>query len=174
MQRFNLLISTYRNRENDCVSELWYLFREIGDDQAEAQKTRTSGLVTVKTKLDPFEAVRKLEAMAKERPWDFRYVLKLTPIEVVVPTSLEEISKAASELAERKIPIDESFRVTVNKRATALRTHDIIEAIASRISRKVDLTNPDRVVQVEVLADVTGISVLKPEEVVSIVKLLGR
>lgn len=174
MRSFNLLVSTYRNREDDCISELWYLLKEVGDEQADVWRTNVSGLVVAKTKLDPFKVVSKLEAMAKERPWDFRYVLKLVPIEVLVPTSLEEISKAAGELAERKIAPHESFRVTVNKRITQFKTSELIEAAASKISRKVDLSNPDKIVQVEVIGEATGISVLKPSEIVSIVKLLGR
>ncbi len=174
MRSFNLLASTFRNREDDCISEVWYLFREIGDDTVEAWRTKIAGLIAIKTSLDPFEAVHKLEALAKERPWDFKYLLKLTPIEVVVTTDLESIARAAEELANRKIEEYETYRITVNKRATLLRTNEIIEAIASRLKRKVDLKKPNKIVQVEVVSDVTGISVLRPEDVVSIVKLLRR
>lgn len=174
MKAFNLLASTYRNKEDDCISEAWYLFRELGDEGVEAWRTKIPGLIAIRTSLDPFDAVHRLEALARERPWDFRYLLKLTPIEVVVKTDLDEIARAAEELGNRKIAEDETYRVTVNKRATLLKTEEIIQAVASRIKRKVDLRNPDKIVQVEVVAEATGVSVLRPEDVVSIVKLLRR
>lgn len=174
MRPFNLLVSTYRNREDDCISELWYLFRELGDDSVEAWRTSIPGLVAVKTKLDPFEAAKRLGSMAIERPWDFRYVFKLTPIELVVPTDLNEIAGSAQSLAERKISLNETYRVTVNKRATLLGSREVIEAVASRINRKVDLKNPDWIVLIEIIGNDTGISVVRQGDVVSIAKMLGR
>jgi tRNA acetyltransferase TAN1 len=56
---FNLLVSTYRNREDDCISELWYLFRELGDDQVEVRRALVPGLLLVKTRLSPYEASKK-------------------------------------------------------------------------------------------------------------------
>jgi tRNA acetyltransferase TAN1 len=174
MRIFNLLASTYRGREEDCISELWYLLRELGDEKAEAWKTGVSGLIEVKTSLNPFEAARRLGAIAAERPWDLKYTLKLTPIEEVVPARLEEIAKAAQSLAERKISSQETFRVTVNKRITDLKTMEVVEAVASRINRRVDLKNPDWIVLVEIVGGEAGVSVIRQGDVVSIAKLLGR
>jgi len=171
---FNIIVSTLRNRENEAISELWYLFREIGDESISARRAVVPGLLLVKTSLNPFEAVHKLEERAKERPWDFRYVLKLTPIQVVVPTSLNEISTEAVKLANKSIALNESFKISINKRATQLKSEEIIGSIASNVNRKVNLTNPDKVILVEVVGPETGISVLKPSDIVSIVKLIGR
>ncbi|MCX8204559.1 MAG: THUMP domain-containing protein [Candidatus Nezhaarchaeota archaeon] len=174
MRLFNLLVSTYKNREDDCISELWYLFREIGDASVEAWRTSIPGLVAVKTILDPFEAAKRLGSMASERPWDFRYVLKLTPIELIAPTDLNEIASLAQSLAERKISTGETYRVTVNKRATIIGSKEVIEAVASRINRKVDLKNPDWIVLIEIVGSSAGISVVRQGDVVSIAKILGR
>ncbi len=152
------------------MSELWYLLREIGDEKALYDRTGIPGLVIVKSSLNPFEAIRRLREMAEERPWEFRYVLKVTPIEIVVPTELDKIKEAVSELSS-KIGENESFRITVNKRATNLSRRDIIEVAASVIDRKVNLKNPDKIVQIEVLGKVTGISIIKPEDILSIAKI---
>ncbi|MCS7364973.1 MAG: THUMP domain-containing protein [archaeon GB-1867-035] len=170
MKEFNLLISTQRGRENDCISELWYLFREIGDEKAIYEKTGIPGLIIVKSSLNPFEAVRRLREMAEERPWEFRYVLKVTPIEIVVSTDIKEIKEAVTKLKD-KISPQETFRVTVNKRATTLSSMEIIEAAASVINRKVNLKNPDKIIQIEVLGQVTGISIIEPQDILSITKI---
>ena len=52
LKEFNLVVSTYRGRENDCISELWYFLRELGDPRVEASKTGLPGLIVAKTSLN--------------------------------------------------------------------------------------------------------------------------
>jgi len=167
---FTLIVSTQRGRENDCISELWYLLREIGEEEGVYEKTGLPGLVIVKTKMDPFTVVERLKEMAEERPWEFHYVLKVTPIEVNVRTDLEEIKEAVKKLVG-KIWENESFRITVNKRATNLSSREIIEEVAKLVDRKVDLENPDKIIQIEIIGDYTGISVIRPDQILSITKI---
>ncbi len=169
--KFNLLVSTYRNREDDCTSELWYLFRELGDDSIEVRRALVPGLLLVKTKLDPFEAAKRIGEIAKERPWDVRYTLKLTPIDVVTSDNEEEIRKAAVDIAIKKIGENETFRITINKRLSNLSSKKLIEEIAKEINRKVNLKDPDKVLQIEIIGKDVGIAVLKPGDIISIVKI---
>jgi tRNA acetyltransferase TAN1 len=48
---------------------------------------------------------------------------------------------------------------------------EIINSIASRISNKVRLENPDKVIQVEVFPTRTGVSVIREDDVFSLMKL---
>ena len=86
-----------------------------------------------------------------------------------MPTDLEEIKKATIELA-MKIGENESFRVTVEKRFTTLHTKDLIEAAAGDLDRKANLKNPDKILLIEVLGALTGLSVLKPSDILAVVK----
>jgi len=167
------LVSTYRNREDDCISELWYLFREIGDENVEVRKAMVPGLLLVRTKLDPFDASKKLGEIARERPWDVRYTLKLTPIIAVTSDDKEEIKRVAVQLALERIREDESFRITINKRASSISRKDLINDIAKDINRRVDLKNPDKVLQIEIVGRDVGITVLRPSDVISIVKIIS-
>ncbi|MDH5494629.1 MAG: THUMP domain-containing protein, partial [Candidatus Bathyarchaeota archaeon] len=69
-----------------------------------------------------------------------------------------------------QIKENETFRVTVEKRFTHMSSKDIIEAAAANIDRKVDLINPNKIVLVEVVGGFTGVSVLKPSDIISIMK----
>lgn len=169
MEDFNLLISTSRGNENNACSEIWFLLGELGDKEALVDRTEVSGLIVAKTNLDPFKAVEGLRKLLKERPWEFRYVLKVLPIEIVVRTKVEEIKRAAAKL-HHKILENESFRVTVEKRHSNISTRDLIEAAVENLDRKVDLTNPDKIILIEVLGKLTGISVIKPNNVLSVMK----
>ena len=126
------------------------LNEELGDAEAQVSKTKVRGLIVGKTTLDPCVVIEKFRAILKERPYEFRYALRILPIEKVVPTDLEEIKRATQELAAR-IGEEETFRVTVEKRFTDLHSKDIIEAAAGDIKRKADLENPDRILLIEVL-----------------------
>ena len=167
---FNLLATTNRGNERPMTNEVLYLLKEeLGDIEAQASKTKIRGLVVAKTTLDPYMVIEKFNAILKERPYEFRYALRILPIEKVVPTNLEEIKKATAELAA-KIGEVETFRVTVEKRFTTLHTKDLIEAAAGDIKNKVNLENPDKILLVEVLGALTGLSLLKPSEVLAVVQ----
>ncbi|GEM_PF-66738 len=167
LKEFNLVISTYRGRENDCISELWYFLRDLGDPRVEASRTGLPGLIVAKTSLNPLEVVEKFSDIFKERPWEFRFILKVVPIEAVVKAILEEISKTALSLAEEKIKENETYKIVVRKRLTDLRREEIIESIATKLNRKVNLTTPDKIVVVEIIGDYAGVSVLEEKHIFS-------
>jgi tRNA acetyltransferase TAN1 len=169
LRNFNLLITTARGNEEEASSEIWYLLGEIGDTAAKVDKTGISGVIAAKTAFDPLEVIEKLRELLKERPYEFRYSFRIIPIEKVVHTDLTEIQRIVTELAA-KIRENETFRITVEKRHTQTATADLIEAAATNIERKVDLNNPNKIVLMEVLGGLTGISVLKPTEILVIAK----
>ena len=167
---FNLLATTMRGNERAMCNELLYILKEeLGDVQAQTAKTKIRGLIVAKTSLDPVEAVGKFRYILTERPYEFRYALRIVPIQMVVHTDLSEIKKSTQEMAS-KIGENQSFRVTVEKRFTELHSKDIIEAAAGDLNRRVDLKNPDWILQIEVLGRLTGISLLKPSDVLAVVK----
>src|SRR3989337_4483756 len=102
------------------ISEILYLLKEqLGDDSAVARKTGVRGLIAAKTSLDPREVICKFRAILRERPYEFRYALRIIPVEKVVRTDLEEIKLASATIAA-EMGKNESFRVTVEKRFTSL------------------------------------------------------
>jgi len=167
---FNILGTTSRGNERPMSNELLYLLKEeLGDTQAETSKTRIRGLIVAKTSLDPFLVIEKFRGILRERPYEFRFSLRILPIERVVQTDLEEIKFVAQELAGR-IGENETFRVTVEKRFTTLHSKDFIEAAASEIKRKANMENPDCILLIEVLGGLTGISLLKPSDILAVIK----
>ena len=152
-----------------CTEMLYLLKEELGDISATAGKTGVRGLIGAKTTLDPCKVVEKFRAVLQERPYEFRYALRIIPIEKVVRTNLDEIKRVATELAAR-IGKNETFRVTVEKRFTSVHSRDFIEAAAAGIQRKADLENPDKILLIEVIGGLTGMSLIKPSDVLAVVK----
>ncbi|MBS7647548.1 MAG: THUMP domain-containing protein [Candidatus Bathyarchaeia archaeon] len=166
---FNILATTSRGNEDETCSELWYLLNEIGDSAPVVDKTGVAGLIVAKTIFNPFEVIEKFRRILRERPYEFRYTLRVIPIEKVVRTDIGEIQRAAAELSAKIAP-NESFRITVEKRFTETSTRDIIEAAAANIKRKVDLSNPDKILLIEVIGGLTGLAVIRPNDILSVVK----
>jgi len=166
---FNLLATTPRRNEREACDELRHLLTELGDPTPEVEKTPISGLVAAKATLNPFETVKRLRQILVERPYEFRFTLRVIPIEKVIQTDLVEIELAAAELASG-IGEDETFRVTLEKRFSATPTQSIIEAAASNIKQKVNLEKPDKILLIEVVGGLTGMSLIRPEDILSVVK----
>jgi tRNA acetyltransferase TAN1 len=169
LRDFNILATTSRGNEDNACSELWYLLGEIGDSAPTVNRTGVSGLVAAKTAFNPFDVIEKFRKLLRERPYEFRYTLRIIPVEKVVRTDLGEIQRAAMELSS-KIGDGETFRITVEKRFTETPTQDIIEAAAANIEREVNLNNPDKILLIEVVGRLTGVSVIKPGEILAVMK----
>lgn len=165
MGEFNLIVSTYRFREEDAQDEILELLDKFGDQAAESELIEIKGMVLVQSSLDPVAVIDKLKDLVASEPWRVRYILRVLPVQVVVPTRLDTIRQAARDLTP-KIG-NGTFRVTVEKRHNSLGSMQIIKAIAGQISNKVDLENPSWVILVEVLGGLTGVSVLRPNQIFS-------
>ena len=171
LRNFNLIASTYRMRENDCISELWFFAKDIGDKALDASKTGLPSLIVARTTLDPEFFVKKLREEVLKNPWLFRYLLKIVPVQVNVETEVDVIVNKALELVKEKLQPNETYKIEVKHRLTEISRADIIGKLAPKISNKVKLEEPDKIVLIEIIGDVTGISVIPPELVVSIPKL---
>jgi tRNA acetyltransferase TAN1 len=170
LEDFNLLATTSRGNEKQMCRELSYLLKEeLADPAPVVDKTGIRGLVAAKTSLNPHEAIEKFRAILQERPYEFRYALRIIPVERIVPTDLDEVKRGATELAAN-IGENETFRVTVEKRFTSFHSRDFIEAAATGVDREVDLKNPDKILLIEVVGGLTGITLMKPSEVLAVVK----
>jgi tRNA acetyltransferase TAN1 len=169
LKDFSLLVTTWRGNENNARSELKRLLEAIGETSPSVDKTGVSGLIVAKTISDPFEVIGQFRTILHGRPYEFRHALRLMPIEKVVHTDLDQIKEAAAQLSSR-IGEDETFRVTVEKRLTTIHMHDIVEAVATIIKRKVNLKNPDRILLIEVVGGFTGLSLIKPNDAISVLK----
>ena len=166
---FNILATSERFKQSNAASELWMHLRAIGDENPKVTKLRINGIIKAKTSIPPLEAIDKLRKALHENHKHFKNLLRILPIQNVVKTDLEEIASAIKELSS-VIPIDDTFRITVEKRKTSTRSSHIIDAVAEVIDRKVDLENPDWVALVEVVGDYTGVSVIPPDAILNIQK----
>ena len=163
----NLIITCARHLESETTIELSEILELFGDESSEIFRTGMSGVLTAKTKLDPFEVIRKIREKINDEPWSIRYCLRVIPIERVVETNFEEILSEVLSLM-KKVSENETYRITIEKRNSDISSTEIISKIADNISNKVSLEEPDWIALIEILDKKTGISVLKNDDIFSL------
>ena len=165
---FNLLVTTYRHREYDALDELNLLLQRFGDESPTLEIQEVSGIILAITNLNPFELTTKYKELLAEEPWQLRYILRSIPIERSFYTDLKNIEIEVENLVIKKLNKNDSFRITIEKRHTSLRSKEIITSIANKLSGyQVSLENPDWIILIEIIGNKTGISVLKEIDIFS-------
>ena len=165
----DLIITCARHLEPETEEELMNILEEFGDSDAKISITKMSGILTAETELDPIEVVRKIKEMILDEPWSIRYCLRVIPVQKVVETNIEEIEKMISSI-KNQIEEKESYRILIEKRNSEISSKEIITKIANGIKNKVSLDHPDKIILIEILGIVTGISILKNSDILSIEK----
>ena len=167
---FNLLISCGRNLERKAEREIRNFIRKMGDDDPLTVELGFRGLFGIKTSLEIEQIIEQIKKTLEENTWRFRYVLKVTPVDKIVASDIDSIKNAVKELSDQKIGPRDTFRITVRKRDTDLSSHEVIKEAASVIDNKVDLEHPKKVVNIEILGDITAIAIVEEKDIISISK----
>ena len=162
----NLIVSTFRHREEDAKYELDEILRDFGDPSPECFLSKISGIVFAYSTIDPLEVILKLRNLVRDEPWKIHYILRALPLEITLPANLENILRASNKLRQ-KIKDNESFRITIEKRHTTMSSSSILTNVASRFTNKVSLDRPDWIILIEIVGDVVGVSILKPNQLFS-------
>ena len=162
----NLIITCARHLEPETEEELRDILEELGDSDIKISITNMSGILTAETKFEPIDIVRKIKEMLLNEPWSVRYCLRIIPIQKIIVTKIEEIEKSITELSNQILE-NETYRISIEKRNSNISSKEIITKIANKINNKVSLDFPDKVILIEILGNVTGISILKKSDILS-------
>jgi tRNA acetyltransferase TAN1 len=166
---FKLIITTFRGREMEAAEEFKHLAAEFTGESPTCTATGISGLIIIDKITDPIMTVKIFRQILEKEPWYFRYILRVIPIEAVCKTALTEIVSLACTLS-CKIPKNSTFKIVIEKRFSVIKSEVIISKIANNIRAKVNLTSPEWLILVQILSKRTGISVLKPDQILSVIK----
>jgi tRNA acetyltransferase TAN1 len=171
---FNLLVTVQGHKDSYTGEEL------IGIEEIELalssyepvlyiKESQYPNVILVELTMDPEEAV----AILKEAPTTV--ISKVVPIDAVVKTQIDSILEKAWVIAREKMNPGDKFvvRADLRGRSHIKSKEELIEVVSNELIDKLDETldplslntpNPDWVVQIEVVGEDTGISVLKPHQ----------
>ena len=166
----NLIATCARHMETDAQDELGGFLEEFGDSECDITVTEMSGVLVADTRLDPVEAVRRIRERLLDEPWSVRYCLRIIPVQREAEPSVEGIERAVSEMA-KQIKEGETYRISVEKRNSDISSKELITRIAGGIKNRVSLEHPDRVILIEILGGMAGVSILDRADVLSVEKI---
>lgn len=168
---FNLLVSCSWGCHGNAKAEIMRILAENGDKQPKVQLTLARGIIGVKTAQNPRSVVQFLRTLFEKDRSAILHTLKWVPIDLWTDSDIESIKTGVTRLRNGIQP-NETWRMSVEtRRYTALHKIEIIREAAELIDQKVDLENPDKIVRIDILGNQAGISVLKPDEIFSVMKI---
>jgi tRNA(Ser,Leu) C12 N-acetylase TAN1 len=176
LYEYDLLASSEWGSLPKARDELRLQLRSMGDSSPVIERTIARGILGIRTSLDPRKVVAEFNERVAENPNAINYVLKLRPVDLWTAPNLTDLKVAVSSL-KGQIRHGERWSMEVElRRFTTLHRLEIIEPLAELIDEKVDLTNPEKTIRIEILGNSAAVSVLKPEDVFSLHKprLHGR
>ena len=165
----NLIITCARHLEEETGNEITDILDELGDSNVKISISNMSGILTAETILDPIEVVRKMKEILLDEPWSIRYCLRVIPIQKFIETNVEEIEKAISSMLNQ-IQDTDTYRISIEKRNSNISSKEIITKIANKIKNKVSLDFPDKIILIEILGIMTGVSILEKSDILSLEK----
>ncbi|MEE9377409.1 MAG: THUMP domain-containing protein [Candidatus Lokiarchaeia archaeon] len=125
------------------------------------------GLITALTNLSLKKVISNIKKIKKKNPSFFQFILKIIPINFICETDIKIINYIIKENYENYIDGEETFRITLKRRHhEKIDRTNFIEAIAKDIDNKVNLDNPDKIIRIEILGNICGISFLEKNDII--------
>jgi tRNA acetyltransferase TAN1 len=165
----NLIVTSAKGLEARASAEFKEVALLSGIRKVTIERSAYDGILEVEVE-NPKALLSFISEFVRSEPFKVRFIMRVIPVGRVVDTKIEEIAAAVTELAP-SIGVAESFRVTIEARDSPYSDKQLIDAIADVVDRKVSLDSPDKIVFIQIFGEYTGVSVLAPNEILSITKL---
>jgi len=170
-ERFNLLV-TFKGHKTSRAGEELLGIEEIEltlqDEKNlfDIKETEFQNVVLIESGSDPLVIAKELADASTT------VISKIVPIELVIRTRPDIIAEKVITLSKDKIKSGETFivRGDVRGREYIKSKEKFLASISQEITEKLrvemEKNCPDWVIQIEVVGENTGISVLKPENII--------
>ena len=162
-----LIITCQRNLEEQTINEVSTSLDEFGDSDSKVSKTEFSGIIKADTSLDTIEVINKIRKKISDEPWLIRFCSRLIPIEKECESNLSTINNEIKNMISC-IKMEHSYRITIEKRDSQMKSKDIVTQIADLIPNKVSLEHPDWEIVIQVMGETTGLGILPKNSILSV------
>lgn len=159
----DLLVTFDSAHQSKAIEQLKKLLELVGEEQS-IQKTEVEGDAIVQVN-DPFKTVEKVREEMQKGAEKFSYLSRFIPITVWTEPKVEKMQKAISDQLD-KIGEEEKWKMSLEKRGwDEMPSQKLIVKLTEVVDRKnVDLDSPEKIIQVEIVGEKAGVSILKPEQ----------
>ena len=165
----NLLITSQKGSEAKASAEFKEIALQRGHRKLHIEKAGFDGVLEIEIE-NSRDFIAFMRDYVRSEPFRVHFIQRMIPVDIVVDTTLEQIKEAAAQISPQILQ-GESFRIDISERDSPVSRKELIDTIAEVVDRKVSLNSPDKVFDVEVLGEYTAMSVVRPDEILSITKL---
>jgi len=165
----NLIVTSAKGLEARASAEFKEVALLSGIRKVTIERSAYDGILEVEVE-DPKALISFIGEFVRSEPFKIRFVMRVIPVDRVVDTKIEDIVTAVKELAQGIGPA-ETLRITIEARDSPYSDRQLIDAVADAVERKVSLDSPDKVVLIQVFGEYSGVSVLGPNDILSVAKL---
>ena len=179
MEQYNLLVTYHGGLEGLGETEVRARLQEAGGILEELKRSEIDGVFVCRVSGDAKKVVADVRTICIGAPDLFQETHHWTPVERWVKAEPGEMAAAAGELG-MGIGQNDRWMLVLRKRRTQLHTMDLIKLLTDPVDRgKVDLKHPDKMLVVEIMGDVAGMSLVTKEQMLDVNKVreeveLGR
>ncbi len=165
----NLIVTFDPNHRGTAELELREVLRQAGE-KPQIGQTEVEGLFKVAVS-DSRKAVSKITTLRSNNPELFSVTHHFTPIDKWTQAEVPAMQKLIREVTSG-IGKNEKWKLGLNKRHwDKLEGGPLIMKLTEVVDRlKVDLDNPDKIIQVEIIGKEAGISLLTPKDIIDVAK----
>lgn len=166
METYNLLVTYHSNRAGLAEREVRRRVEEAGGSIDELESSCISGVFCIEVSGDAKQIVSNIREEFHEDPGTLTHTYHWMPVDRWVKASVEDMTEAVRELAEG-IDENERWMMHMHKRRHDMTSEELVLALTEPISKgKVDLKRPDKVIAVEVLGGMAGMSLVTREQII--------
>ncbi|MBI2133904.1 THUMP domain-containing protein [Candidatus Woesearchaeota archaeon] len=163
----NLLVTYDPNHKGIAAAEIKEAMARIGE-RYELEKTIVDGLFKIKTQ-DARRVVKKLAELYRREIQLLNTTHRFIPIDAWCRSEVPEMQKVIKGLVPN-IGQNERWKMNIGKRHwEKMHGTELIIKLTEVIDRaKVDLEKPEKIVQVEIIGNEAGISLIRPDEMLEV------
>ena len=163
------MLTSQKGSEAKASAEFKEIALQRGNRKLHIEKAGFDGILEIDIE-DARDFIAFMRDYVRSEPFRVHFIQRMIPVDVVVDTNLDQLKEAAVQLAPQVLQ-GETFRIDITERDSPMARKEIIDTLAAVVDRKVNLSTPDKVFNVEVLGEYTALSVVRPDEILSITKL---
>lgn len=165
----DLLVSYSWNQYHRAKQEVLRILKRFGDPEPWVEKTHVWGVALAHSSLDNREVIKKLHQLHETEPEALEFAIKWLPVDHWCNTALADIKEVVDAKIKNQIGEGNTWAMKVKKRRWQdYHTDEIVRYLTADIHGKVDLSHPDKLIWVDVIGLETAISLLGPDDIISL------
>jgi len=170
VQKFNLLVTYDPNHKGMAEAELKEVLTQIGEKPI-VTATEVDGLFKTAVK-DARTSAHKITKLVSANPAVFTSTHHYTPVDTWTKSNVKSMQQVVKKAAEG-IAENDKWKLGLNKRHwDKLESTQLILKLTEVVDKpNVDLNNPEKIIQVEIIGKDAGVALLAAEDLVDVPRL---